>query len=135
MIDIWQFLGHMEWWRAALYLGVFAIGIAMPLRAVLFATGVTRRFRFFSFLLITPFAEELVFRAGLVTVMLLYFEPVVAIILSTAIYMIYTALIYGPPCAADGLVIGLLFGAAFLELGIFIVIAAHIVYRLVIMVW
>ena len=135
MIDIWQFLGHMEWWKAALYLGVFAVGVAMPLRAVLFATGATRRFKALSFLLVTPFAEELIFRVALITIASLFFHPIVAIILSTAVYMIYMALIYGPPCAADGLVLGLLFGAAFIELGIFIIIAAHIVYRFVIMVW
>lgn len=137
MIDaFWFYFKSMDpWYMGSIFLGLFAIGVALPLRAILFHTGGTRVPHAKIYILIAPVVEELAFRVAALTVLAMLFGPLVGIVLMTAGYMIYTGLFYGPPYAADGLVLGLLFGFAVFELGIVPVILAHMFYRFVLTAW
>ncbi|HIK00276.1 TPA: CPBP family intramembrane metalloprotease, partial [archaeon] len=83
----------------------------------------------------SPLVEEIVLRLMLLTYLLTIFEPLTAIIISTTIYMIYADLVYGPPFIAEALVTGILFGFAFLEVGIIPVLIAHFLYRPIRIIW
>ena len=104
-------------------------------RIILHLRGFARRVRSVYYVIVNPVIEELVFRIGVLGVALVLFEPLTAIVVMTAAYVVYSSFIYGSPYAADGLVTGVLFSLAFLEFGFIIVLVAHVFYRFITMAW
>ena len=125
----------MDWWMVSLALALLALGFAAPFRAVLHLTTYAKRVKAAFAFLINPVIEEVVFRLGVLTVCMLFFDPLVAVLVMTMVYMVYSGLVYGPPYAADALVLGIFFSLAFFEFGFLIVLVAHLFYSMITAAW
>ena len=130
-MDIWLIFKGMDWWMISLALAFLALGFALPFRAVLHLTAYAKRVRAVFALFLNPVIEEVVFRLGGLTVCMLFFEPLVAVLVMTMFYMVYSGLIYGPPQAADAFVLGVFFSLAFFEFGFVVVLLAHVFYSMI----
>lgn len=119
---------------AIVYLALLALAIGVPFFVVLSVVGYTRRHST-TFFLLAPLAEEFVLRIFVFGYLLAIFQPFEAILISSAIYAIYSDVVYGPPFVSEALVTGILFGFAFLEIGLIPVVIAHLLYRAVFIVW
>ena len=120
---------------ATVYLTLLALAIGAPFFVILVvAKGYTRRHST-KFFLLAPLAEEFILRIIIFGYLLTIFQPLEAILISAAIYAIYSDIVYGPPFVSEALVTGILFGFAFLEIGLIPVAIAHFFYRLVFVVW
>lgn len=134
-MDIWLIFKGMDWWMVSLALALLALGFAIPFRALLRLTTYAKKVRAVFALFLNPVIEEVVFRLGVLTVCMLFFEPLVAVLVMTMFYMAYSGLIYGPPQAADAFVLGVFFSLAFFEFGFVIVLVAHLFYSMITAAW
>ena len=133
---LWAAMYGMEWYGISIVLALMALGFVVPLRSAIFTWGTTyRQMRARYWMLINPILEELIFRLCLLTILFTMFEPLSAILILTALYMVYSGCVYGPVFAADGLVLGIFFSLAFVEFGFVIVLVAHIFYKMVQAIW
>lgn len=123
------------WWYIPIALALLGLGLSVPLNAVMRTSGYVIKRRAYWTMLFGPIGEEVIFRFILLIFLaeLIGFLPAVAV--SAVLYMIYMSFVYGPPFAADGLVLGVLFSLAFVEFGLPVVIAAHIIYNTVFVLW
>lgn len=134
-MDFWYLFNGMEWWKISLFLALIALGIAIPLRVVLSITGFSRRMKAGYYVFINPVVEEVIFRLGLLGLTVILFGPLMGILATTLLYMIYMGFVYGPPHVADALILGVFFSFAFFEFGFIIIVLAHIFYRFIVLVW
>lgn len=132
-MDIFLFLRNFELWQIPIMLALIGLGFAKPfqLGIRIFRAPTTNRLTY----LAGGFLDEIIFRVLFLSYALTLFEPLIAILAVTLIYMLYAGFLYGPSFTADALVIGFLFGFAILELGPIIVIAAGLIYRIINVVW
>ena len=116
-------------------LALFALGIALPFRNILRWVGFYRPPLPRMVHVFAAIPETIVFRWLLLTYLIMSFEPLTAIIIAAVIYATFMNFVYGTEGIAEGLVTGIIFGLAFLQFGIAIVIFAHIVYRAIVAAW
>ncbi len=133
-MDILAFLNFREPILVPIYLALLALAFSTPLYAILRTKGYIRKHSPMFFFL-APIAEELVLRLIVLQYLLLSFEPLTAILISTLIYVIYADFVYGPPFMADALVNGVLFGFVFLQFGIVPVVIASFLTRPIRAIW
>lgn len=130
-MSIWMFFRGMEWWMISIVLALFGLGFSIPLRSTLVFSATIRPMKPVYYFVIGPVAEEIILRLVILTYLLMYFEPMTAILITTVIYMLYGFVLYGTYSIGDTFIIGLLFSFAFLEFGLIVVLLAHLIYRVV----
>ncbi len=136
MINPIDIIATLEpWWMVPIALALLSLGIAIPIRAIMYQGNFIILRKRTWFVVIGPIVEEIFFRLFLLMFLIGTFGLIPGLLGSAILYMIYMGLVYGPPFTADGLVMGVLFSLAFFELGLPIVIMAHIIYSAVSSVW
>jgi len=123
--------GMVEW---GLLLGVISFIINVMLSAMGYRRISVGMTRFIRTVITAPVIEEIIFRLVLISVFSMVFNSVLVAIVISAVLFALAHLLYGGLTFIDCLITGLIWGWAFINLGVGVTIIAHMTHNFIVSV-